>query len=40
MMNFVFWDLKPQIVPHRRHIKLPYRDQPVNDINDFRLSRR
>jgi hypothetical protein len=23
MKNFVFWDIKPQFVPHRRHITSP-----------------
>jgi hypothetical protein len=30
MKNAVFWDIKPQFVPHRRHISLRYRVQPVN----------
>jgi hypothetical protein len=30
MKNAVFWDIKTQFVPHRRHINLYYRAQPVN----------
>jgi hypothetical protein len=30
MKNVVFWDIKTQFVPHRRHISLRYRAQPAN----------
>jgi hypothetical protein len=29
-MNAVFWDIKTQFIPHRRHISLHYRAQSVN----------
>jgi hypothetical protein len=29
MKNVVFWDMKTQSVPHRRHISLRYRAQPA-----------
>jgi hypothetical protein len=28
--NAVFWDVKTQFLPHRRHITLCYRAQQVN----------
>jgi hypothetical protein len=30
MKNVVFWGIKAQFVPHRRHITSPLRVQPVN----------
>jgi hypothetical protein len=30
MKNVVFWDIKTQFVPHRRHITSPLKAQPVN----------
>jgi hypothetical protein len=30
MKNAVFWDIKPQFVPHMKHITLRYRAQLVN----------
>jgi hypothetical protein len=29
-MNNVFWDKRAKFVPHRRHLALHYRAQPVN----------
>jgi hypothetical protein len=29
MKNAVFWDIKTQFVPHRKHITSPLKDQPV-----------
>jgi hypothetical protein len=30
MKNVVFWDIETQFIPHRKHITLCYRTQPVN----------
>jgi hypothetical protein len=30
MKNGVFWDIKTQFVPHRKHLLLRYRVQVVN----------
>jgi hypothetical protein len=30
MKNTVFFDIKTQFVPHKKHILLRYRAQPVN----------
>jgi hypothetical protein len=30
MKNVVFWDINTKFVPHRGHISLHYRVQPVN----------
>jgi hypothetical protein len=30
MKNAVFWDIKPEFVPHRRHITSPLQIPPVN----------
>jgi hypothetical protein len=35
--NAVFWDIKTQFIPHRRHI-LRYRAQSVNVMYDLRFS--
>jgi hypothetical protein len=40
MKNVVFWDIKTQFIPHRRHIVSPLQSPAINAMYDLRFLRR